>query len=147
ENSNLVSYLGRLNYKYKNRYLFTVTGRYDGSSRLGQDNQWVFFPSAALGWVVSEEAFAKEWESLSFLKLKGSYGSVGNRSVGIYQTLSVLSPVNSIVGGQQVSGWIPGDVNGNVNILGNPDLKWEIKDQLDLGIEANFFNNRLSVMA
>jgi TonB-linked SusC/RagA family outer membrane protein len=147
ENSNLVSYLGRLNYKYKNRYLFTVTGRYDGSSRLGQDNQWVFFPSAALGWVVSEEAFAKEWESLSFLKLKGSYGSVGNQSVGIYQTLSVLSPVNSIVGGQQVSGWIPGDVNGNVNILGNPDLKWEIKDQLDLGIEANFFNNRLSVMA
>lgn len=144
ENYSLISYLARLTYKYKNRYLITATGRKDGSSRLGAGNKWATFPSLALGWVASEEPFIKDLSAFSFLKLRGSYGKVGNQAVGIYQTLSVLTSTSTIVNGVKGSGWAPGQVSGNSVIMGNPDLRWEIKNQLDLGLEANFFNNRLN---
>ena len=144
ENWSMISYLARLNYKYKNRYLFTVTGREDGSSRLGPGNKWAYFPSVALGWIASEESFIKDLNVFSFLKLRASYGSVGNQAVGIYQTMSVLSSVSAIVDETKVNGWTPGQVNGTSSTTGNQDLKWEIRNQSDFAIEANFFNNRLN---
>ncbi len=144
ENWSMVSYLARFTYKFKDRYLITATGREDGSSRLGAGNKWAFFPSVALGWVASEEPFIKDLGLFSFLKFRASYGSVGNQAVGIYQTMSVLTSINTVVNETKVSGWAPGQVSGSVSIVGNPNLKWEIKKQLDLGAEANFLNNRLS---
>jgi TonB-linked SusC/RagA family outer membrane protein len=144
ENWSMVSYLARFTYKYKERYLVTLTGREDGSSRLGPGNKWATFPSIALGWIASKEDFIKNLNVFSFLKLRASYGKVGNQAVNIYQTLSVLSPVDAIVNGQKVNAWTPGAINGNNSTYGNPDLRWEVKDQLDIGLEANFLDNRLN---
>jgi len=145
QNWSMVSYLARLTYKYKGRYLITAIGREDGSSRLGAGNKWVFFPSLALGWIASEESFIKDLNIFSLLKLRASYGMVGNQSVGIYQTMSILTSINSVVNGIKVSGWAPGKVSGSVSIVGNPNLKWETKKQLDLGLDAYFFKDRLSL--
>ncbi|MBX2921659.1 MAG: TonB-dependent receptor [Chitinophagaceae bacterium] len=144
QNWGMSSFLGRVSYKYKDRYLLTAVTREDGSSRLGNGNKWAFFPSLAIGWIASNEAFLKDLNSLSFLKLKASYGKVGNQAVDIYQTMSILTAYPTIVGNQRVSGWLPGQVSGNISIKGNPNLKWEVKNQLDLGIEAGFFENRLN---
>ena len=113
--------------------------------RFSANNKWAFFPSLGLGWVASEESFIKDLNIFSFLKVRASYGSVGNQAVGIYQTLSVLSPVTGIVNEANVTGWAPGVVSGNVSIKGNENLKWETKTQFDLGIESNFFSDRLNL--
>jgi TonB-linked SusC/RagA family outer membrane protein len=133
----LVSYLARVSYKYKERYLATVTGRYDGSSRLSKGNQYAFFPSLALGWILSNENFIKDLNAFSFLKLRASYGISGNQAVAIYQTYPRLSLAGNFVQNNvAVTAYRP-------STIANPNLKWETKDQFDIGLEVGFFNNRL----
>ncbi|HKK46486.1 MAG TPA: TonB-dependent receptor [Balneolaceae bacterium] len=125
--------LARLTYTYKDRYIVTLTGSYNGSSRFGKNNRYGFFPAAALGWIISDEPFAQaDW--LSFLKLHGSYGVVGNANgIGNFDQLALLG-----------SG---ADYNSNpgvrVSQLASPDLSWERTKELDVGIDYGFINNRI----
>lgn len=138
--SQLASYLGRLNYIYKDRYLFTFTARADGSSKFGSNNKWAFFPSTAIAWRVSEEGFMNEIDWLANLKLRASYGKTGNQNIGSYQSLAMLGTMNYPIGNDLSSGVGP-------NNMPNPDLKWETTATTDLGLDLGLFNNRLTVVA
>lgn len=136
----LNSFLGRANYVYDNKYMFTASYRADGSSVFGANNKWGYFPSAAVAWRASEETFIQNLGVFSNLKLRGSWGKTGNQAIQPYQTLANLA-----------SGFnYPYDGNGTANIgflLGrpeNPDLKWESTAQTNIGIDLGFFNERLS---
>jgi TonB-linked SusC/RagA family outer membrane protein len=128
----LASYLGRANYNLLGRYLFTVTGRYDGSSRFGPDNKWGFFPSAALAWRASEEPFLRDVEALDELKVRLAYGATGNAAVAPYQSLAVLDPRNTSFGGTIVTGY-------RQTALANRELGWETTYQLDAGVDVGLW--------
>lgn len=135
------SYFGRLNYSYKDRYLFTATGRADGSSKFGENSKYAFFPSAAVAWKVSEEDFIKESKVISNLKLRASYGVTGNSEIPSYLSLGVLgSGYAAIINDTRVAGV-------GTNRLANPDLKWEKTAQSDIGVELGLFNNRVNLEA
>ncbi|WP_246082231.1 SusC/RagA family TonB-linked outer membrane protein [Spirosoma lacussanchae] len=135
------SYFGRLNYGYKEKYLFTLTGRADGSSRFGVNNKFAFFPSAALAWRVSEEPFLKTNPIISNLKVRTSYGLTGNAEIPNYQSLATLSSTYAtIYGDTRYSGT-------GVNRLANPDLRWEKTAQYDAGVELGLFKGRISLEA
>ncbi|MDT7827638.1 TonB-dependent receptor [Pricia sp. S334] len=139
EREALNSYFGRLNYNLFGKYLFTFTGRADGSSKFGENNKFSFFPSAAFAWRISEENFLRDNETISNLKLRTSYGVTGNSEIPPYSSLSLLgSGYQTIWGGNRVGGT-------GLNRLANPDLKWEKTAQYDVGLELGLFNNRLSV--
>lgn len=133
----LLSGLYRLNYSFNNKYLLTLSGRHDGSSRLSEGNKWQFFPSAAVGWKVSEEPFLKESQSISNLKLRASYGKTGSQSIDPYSTLARLNTGVNYIGGSVVSTIIPG-------LAASPDLTWEVTSQTDIGLALGLFNNRLN---
>jgi TonB-linked SusC/RagA family outer membrane protein len=138
----LNSYFGRVNYGLKGKYLLTLTGRVDGSSKFGENNKYSFFPSAALAWRVSDEAFLQNNNVISNLKLRTSYGLTGNSEIPPYASLSLLSSSN------YRAIWNNGGVGGTgANRLGNPDLKWEKTAQSDIGIELGLFNDRITVEA
>ncbi|MCP3895748.1 MAG: TonB-dependent receptor [Bacteroides sp.] len=138
----MMSYLFRANYALMDRYLLTASMRADGSSKFGPNNRWGYFPSAAIGWRVSEEAFVKEnatW--LSNLKLRGSWGQIGNDKIGNdkYNPLANINPsYDAIFGGI----YFPG---GTVTSLSNKSIHWERSEQMDLGFDLGLFNNRLAV--
>ncbi len=133
------SYFGRVNYGYKDKYLLTVTGRVDGSSRFGANHKYAFFPSAALAWKVSEEDFLKNNSVISNLKVRTSYGLTGNSEIGSYSSLSILSSnYSAILNGVKVGGT-------GINRLANPDLRWEKTAQYDVGVELGLFSNRISL--
>ena len=133
----ILSFLGRANYSYNDKYLFTLVGRYDGSSRLAQNHKWAFFPSAAVAWRLIEEDFIKNLGIFSDLKVRASIGKSGNQAISTYSTLPSLQ-VNSVYFNSTEA---VGLRTGNIS---NPDLKWETTDQFDLGLEAGFFKGRLS---
>lgn len=135
----LNSYFGRLNYNLFGKYLFTLTGRADGSSKFGANNKFAFFPSAAFAWRVSDENFLADSETISNLKLRASYGLTGNSEIDPYTSLSLLSSnYTTIWGGNRIGGT-------GLNRLENPDLKWEKTAQYDVGLELGLFNNRISI--
>jgi TonB-dependent starch-binding outer membrane protein SusC len=136
----LLSYLGRANYNLMDRYLLTVTGRYDGSSRFGADNKWAFFPSAAFAWRLSEEAFMQDQNTFSNLGLRLSYGVTGNQAVGPYQSLAGLTTVYASIGGRQI-GFAPGAT------APNPALRWETTRQMNAGLDMGFLDQRVNVTA
>ncbi|MEO5999171.1 MAG: SusC/RagA family TonB-linked outer membrane protein, partial [Chitinophagaceae bacterium] len=136
----LVSYLGRVNYTYSRKYLLTLTGRYDGSSRFSENHKYGFFPSGAVGWRVSEESFMQPIRAISNLKLRASYGLSGNQAIGNYQTLGQLSNQNITLNNAPVTGYY-------LSRLENKNLKWETTKQLDIGIDMGFFNERLTLAA
>ncbi|MEX2233055.1 MAG: TonB-dependent receptor [Cyclobacteriaceae bacterium] len=137
----LNSYFGRINYSLMGKYLLTVTGRADGSSKFGDNNKFSFFPSAALGWRISDEAFLAGNRLISNLKLRASYGLTGNSEIPPYASLSLLSSNYRAV-------WNDAGVGGTgLNRLGNPDLRWEKTTQTDVGVELGLFNNRLQIEA
>ena len=103
--SALLSYLGRATYNVKDRYLLTLTGRADGSSRFGENNKWGFFPSAAVAWRLIDESFMKNQNLFSDMKLRLSYGVTGNQEIGLYQSLATLSGNNYAFGGTNVIGY------------------------------------------
>lgn len=134
----MVSFLGRANYNLMSRYLFTITGRYDGSSKFSKNKKFAFFPSAAFAWRVSEEGFMKDVKWISNLKLRGSIGQTGNQSINSYQTFAKLGTSNPVFGNGK-------DIGFRLTSMANNDLKWETTTQTDLGIDLSFFNNRLNL--
>ncbi|CAM4208163.1 TonB-dependent receptor [Zobellia roscoffensis] len=136
----LNSYFGRINYGLQNKYLLTVTGRVDGSSKFGDTNRYAFFPSAALAWKVSEENFLKESKTISNLKLRASYGVTGNSEIPAYGALPGLGNYAYVVNNSVVNGI-------GIDRLANPDLKWEKTNQVDAGIEVGLFDGRISFEA
>lgn len=134
------SYFGRVNYSLLNKYLFTLTGRLDGSSKFGSSNKYAFFPSAAFAWRVAEEDFLRDSEHISDLKLRTSYGLTGNSEIGVYQSLANLAASTAIFGGARASGV-------GIGTLANPNLKWEKTAQYDIGVELALFNNRIRLEA
>lgn len=135
----ILSYMGRINYAFKDRYLFTATGRFDGSSRLAQGNKWDFFPSAAFAWRVNEERFLNDARFLSNLKLRLSYGVTGNTSIDPYATQGQFGRVPYSFGTSERSaiGYVP-------SVISNPDLGWEKTAEANIGLDFGFFNDRIS---
>lgn len=134
----MVSFLGRVNYNLMERYLFTATARYDGSSKFSKNHKFAFFPSAALAWRISEEDFMKDVDWLSNFKLRTSVGQTGNQSISPYQTFAQLGTSSPIFGNGKDVGFV-------LSSMANDDLKWETTTQTDLGIDLGFFNNRLNI--
>ena len=130
-----LSYFARANYKFNDKYLLALSGRYDGSSRFGKNTRYGFFPAASAGWIVSEERFLSNIKWLNFLKLKLSYGLTGNAEIGNFASRGLYS-------GNAAYGGLPG--TRPTQIL-NPDLKWENTTSTDLGLEFSIFNNRITV--
>jgi TonB-linked SusC/RagA family outer membrane protein len=134
----LTSYLARLNYNYKGKYLFNAAIRSDGSSRFGANNRWGTFPSVGAGWVVSDEAFMADLPAVSFMKIRGSWGIIGNNNLGNYTSYALINnTVNGVFGNTVATG-------AAVSSLANPNLGWETTTQLDLGLDLNLFNNRVN---
>lgn len=133
----LQSFFGRANYNLLDKYLFEFNIRYDGSSRMPEDTRYGLFPSFSAGWIISNESFLRDSDLLSFLKLRGSWGQLGNQEIGEY------AYVQNINLGQN---YIFGDVltaGAALTSLANDKLKWETTTILDIGVDFNFFNNRL----
>ena len=142
--STAASYFGRLNYSFKNRYLLNATLRADAASQFfGGGDLWGYFPAVGAGWVVSNEDFMKDQKVLSYLKLKGSWGKVGNAGVPVNPTTLTVSQGGGLVAFFNGVGY----TGANVNSLVPSFLNWERTVGTDLGLEARFFNDKLSVEA
>jgi TonB-linked SusC/RagA family outer membrane protein len=128
-----LSYFSRINLDYKAKYLLTLAGRVDGSSRFGKNSRYGLFPALSLGWVISKESFLTDNPTISFLKLRASYGLTGNAGIGNFMHLGLFG-VDSYFG---TSGLIPTQI-------ANPDLGWETTRQIDFGLDYGFFKNRIS---
>lgn len=138
EERTLLSYMGRINYSFKDKYLLTVTGRTDGASQLAPDNKWQFFPSIALAWRLGDENFIQNTNLFSDLKLRVSYGEVGTTSaVGPYETQSTISQTQYDFDGSIANGY-------SINNLSNKDLVWERSKELNFGINMGILNNRIT---
>ncbi|GAB3010839.1 TonB-dependent receptor [Niabella terrae] len=134
-----ISQMGRLNYGYDSRYLFTFTVRRDGASVFGKNNKYGTFPSAAFAWNLHNEAFMEAYRpTLSNLKLRLSYGISGNEAIGIYQTLALMNSSSLAMGGQSLTAL---KVQTR---MGNDDLKWERTSGLNAGIDFGLWDNRIS---
>lgn len=133
----IASFMGRVNLNLSNKYLFTVTGRYDGSSVLAEGNKWEFFPSFAAAWKIHEEGFLKNGNFFNELKLRAGYGRTGNSAVGPYSTQGGLTKTRYAWNDAAAWGFVP-------NLIPNPDLKWETTGQIDIGIDFRFLNDRIS---
>lgn len=131
------SYFLRIAYNYDDTYLATVTARYDGSSKFGENNKYAFFPSIGLGWLASNEAFLRDNKTISKLKLHTSFGVTGNSEIGTYRSLATVSQSNAIIGDQL-------HLVSYLDNMPNPNLKWEKTAQWDFGFELGLFNNRLN---
>ena len=134
----MASFLGRANYNLMERYLLTVTARYDGSSKFSKNHKFAFFPSAALAWRLSEENFMQDIDWLSNLKLRASIGQTGNQSISPYQTFARLGTSGPIFGDGK-------DIGFGLSSMANDDLKWETTTQTDIGVDFGFFSNRLNI--
>jgi TonB-linked SusC/RagA family outer membrane protein len=133
----LQSGMGRLNYTFKDRYTLSATGRYDGSSVLADGHKFAFFPAASLGWQIGDESFMQGIDAISDLKLRLSYGRVGNSAIGAYQTLGLLTRTWYASGTSYLTAFGPGSIP-------NPGLKWETTDKFNLGLDYGIFDQRIS---
>jgi len=138
EGYGLNSYFTRLNYALMGKYLLTFTGRMDGSSKFGQENQYAFFPSAALGWRVSDEDFMQGLSAVSNLKLRASYGATGNSEIPAYRALAGMGNYETIFGGSRETGI-------GLGRMANATLQWEKTHQVDVGVELGLFANRINL--
>jgi TonB-linked SusC/RagA family outer membrane protein len=137
----LVSYLGRVNYDYANKYLISASIRYDGSSKFAPGNKWGSFPSVSVGWRINQEEFMKDISQISELKLRASYGTLGFNGIGNYAWQVAISP-NSfpIIGGNPTLGAF-------FDRLGNTDLKWEVTSMTNFGLDLGLFDNKITLAA
>lgn len=135
----LISYLARANFAWQDRYMLTAVIRHDGSSRFGMDNRWGTFPSVSAGWLVSDESFMGKYKPvLSNLKLRASYGVVGNNNIGNYSSIGLMGGSNYVFNNTKEGGYAPSSYS-------NPDLGWEKTLTTDIGIDMGFFNNRINL--
>jgi TonB-linked SusC/RagA family outer membrane protein len=132
------SYFARATYNINEKYLFTATGRYDGSSKFGANNKYAFFPSAGAAWRISQENFMKDAKWISNLKLRASYGVSGNQEIGQYQSIAQIQPSTTVLSGASQSTLLP-------SYIGNPNLKWERSLQADAGLEFSLFKDRINM--
>jgi TonB-dependent starch-binding outer membrane protein SusC len=139
----LLSYLGRVNYNYDNRYLASVSYRTDGSSYFGPGNKWGSFPAASVGWVASNEKFLQKQDWLSNLKLRGSFGATGNNRIVDFAFVDLLFAANYPFGattGTNTQGLVPSST-----ILSNPNITWERTFQYNAGLDISIFKNLLTL--
>ncbi|UII77301.1 TonB-dependent receptor [Flagellimonas sp. HMM57] len=135
----LASFAARVNYNIKDKYLFTLTGRYDGSSKLAAGNQWDFFPSAAFAWRASQESFLKDVDWLNNLKFRVSYGESGNDNpVSAFSSFAFLEQSSFLFGSDLANGQF-------VQTLPNEELTWEVSRELNLGIDLAILSNRINL--
>lgn len=141
---NLLSFLGRINYAFKDRYLVSAAIRADGDSYFGSNNKWGYFPSVSVGWRVSEENFMKNVQAISALKLRGSFGATGDNSLSANATTNLLySALYSF--GEGTGTAAPGLANIS-SLIGNPDLGWAKIQEFDFGVDLGLFKNRINVV-
>ncbi|TDQ29137.1 SusC/RagA family TonB-linked outer membrane protein [Zeaxanthinibacter enoshimensis] len=139
--SRLLSYFTRLQYNYKGKYLLSGIIRRDGSTNFGPRNRFGYFPSGSVGYIISEEQFLQDSDVLTFLKLRGSYGIVGNDRIGGNAFRSVLSGEGAyVLGGELLFGQAVGAIS-------NPEIQWEEQKTLDIGVDMKLFNNRVDITA
>lgn len=134
----LNSYFARLNYALMGKYLLTFTGRVDGSSKFGSENQYAFFPSAAAAWRISDEAFMADLPAVSNLKLRASYGATGNSEIPAYRALAGMSNYEAVFGGSR-------HIGTGLGRMANAALQWEKTHQVDIGVELGLFTNRVNL--
>lgn len=135
----LISFTGRVNYNFKDRYLLTVTGRSDGSSKLGEGHKWAFFPSAGLGWRIVEEKFMQNQNLFTDLKLRASYGISGNDVINPYATQNSLATVSfSYNDANAANAYL---IN---QTIGNQNLQWELTRTADVGLDVGILQNRIT---
>lgn len=146
--SQLASYMARINYSFKDRYLLTMSGRYDGSSVLAKGNKWDFFPSLALGWRLEQEEFMKDISWISQLKLRFGMGTTGNAAVDPYGTLGVISAKwmpfsegNSMIFITNEPYYV--NMASDGNLLSNKDLSWEKTTQFNYGVDFSIWKSRI----
>ncbi len=140
-----MSYFGRLNYNYKDKYLINTTFRADGSSNFSPDNQWGYFPSVSVGWVATNEEFLNDSNAVNYFKLRASWGQVGNQNTDAFQYIAPIKTENTnyIFGKEEgADALVPG---GYPDRLSNPGLKWETSEQINVGFDSRLLNNALSV--
>lgn len=139
---NLASFFFRTNYAFKNRYLLTLTGRYDGNSIFAKGNKWGFFPSAGLAWIASDESFMQNIPAINLLKFRFSYGQSGNAALSLYLypyvTQSTVGTTLYDFNGTNANGFVP-------NILANKNLTWEKTTEYNGGVEVNLLDNRIAL--
>ena len=138
--SALLSYLGRINYSFNKKYLFTASFRSDGSSKYSEGNKWGYFPSGAIAWRMSEENFLKDSRVISDLKLRASWGKTGSQAIDAYATLNQLESGKTAFGTELYTTFAPG-----TRLPG--DLKWETTEQTDFGLDLGLFQNRILLTA
>ncbi|MEX2397374.1 MAG: SusC/RagA family TonB-linked outer membrane protein, partial [Balneolales bacterium] len=132
----LVSYMGRANYNYDQRYLITATGRLDGSSRFGSENKWGFFPSLAFAWNIFNESFIEPGETINDLRLRLSWGQTGQTGIDPYQTQGLAQRTAYNFGDNSAFGFKP-------NQIRNDDLKWETTTSWNAGLQFDLFSSRI----
>ena len=137
----LWSYMGRVNYNYGQRYMLEINFRYDGSSRFAEGHKWGFFPSFSAGWNIARESFMSSVEWLNDLKLRGSWGQLGNQDIGLYRyTSTVYADFPYDFSNRLVNGY-------SQKYFANKDITWETSEMLDIGVDVAFFNNKLQLTA
>jgi TonB-linked SusC/RagA family outer membrane protein len=139
----LMSFLGRINYAYKGRYMISASIRSDGSSKFAEGHKWGTFPAASVGWRASEEAFMKNLDWLSNLKLRASLGLTGNNSIPQYSYMNSINTSNYVIG-TGIGALVPG-MSSNSASLGNPDITWEQTEEANYGVDLGILKNRLNI--
>jgi TonB-linked SusC/RagA family outer membrane protein len=137
--SRLLSYFGRLQYNYKSKYLVSAVVRRDGSTAFGPQNKFGVFSSGSLGWVVSDEDFLKDSNTIDFLKFRSSYGVLGNDRIGAFRYESLLSGEGVYVFDDELQ------FGTAVGAISNPEIKWEEQKAFDVGFETRLFNNKIDI--
>ena len=137
--SRLLSYFVRLQYDYKGKYLFSAVVRRDGSTAFGPDNKFGIFPSFSAGWILSEESFLSDSNTFNFLKLRGSYGIIGNDRIPAFGFASLLNGEGVYVFDDDL------EFGTAIGAISNPEIKWEEQKTLDIGLDARFLQNKLSL--
>ncbi|MGK9126050.1 TonB-dependent receptor [Olivibacter sp. SA151] len=136
----MISYLGRVNYNYKNRYFLSAVLRRDGSSRFGANNRFGYFPSVSAGWVISDEQFFESVKAINNLKLRASYGATGNNQIPNYGPIGLLGASNYVYGSELATGLM-------LTNIPNLDLRWERTNMLNLGVDVAFLQDRFRLSA
>ncbi|KXX71869.1 TonB-dependent receptor [Flammeovirga sp. SJP92] len=140
ESSRLIGFFGRANYAFDNKYLLSVSARYEGSTRFGDDNKWGLFPAVSAGWRISQENFLKDIDMIDELKIRAGYGVTGNQDFGNYRSITTMSSFGryyDVETGKWITGYGPGQNT-------NPNLGWERKSEWNVGLDFTLFDERLS---
>lgn len=138
DDDNLLSFFTRINYDYKDKYLFSGTFRADGSSKFGKNNKWGYFPAVSAAWRMGEEDFIKRMGIFSDLKLRMGYGLAGNNRIGSYNSLALLTSINTAMG----NSFVPGYASERIP---NKDLKWEANKTFNVGLDMGFLEQRIII--